>query len=69
VQVVCGIPTKIISGFVQLDNYRSHSVVTNMFLHSKSMKSKILAAAMEVDEDYKRYRAKLYSQPEKKISV
>jgi hypothetical protein len=66
---LCGFPTKIISGFAQLDNYRSHSVVTNMFLHSKSIKSKILAAAMEVDEDYKRYRAKLYSQPEKKISV
>ena len=42
---------------------------TKMFLHSKSIKSKILAAAMEVDEDYKRYRAKLYSQPEKKISI
>jgi UDP-N-acetyl-D-mannosaminuronic acid dehydrogenase len=36
---------------------------TKMFLQSsKSMKSKILAAAMEVDEDYKRYRAKLYQQ-------
>jgi UDP-N-acetyl-D-mannosaminuronic acid dehydrogenase len=43
---------------------------TKMFLQSsKSIRSKILAAAMEVDEDYKRYRAKLYSQPEKKISV
>ncbi|MFY9795622.1 MAG: hypothetical protein WAK17_11435 [Candidatus Nitrosopolaris sp.] len=43
---------------------------TKMFLQSsKSIKSKILAAAMEVDEDYKRYRANLYSQPEKKISV
>jgi UDP-N-acetyl-D-mannosaminuronate dehydrogenase len=43
---------------------------TKMFLQSsKSIKSKILAAAMEVDEDYKRYRAELYSQAEKKISV
>ena len=43
---------------------------TKMFLQSsKFARSKILAAAMEVDEDYKRYRAKLYSQPEKKISV
>jgi UDP-N-acetyl-D-mannosaminuronic acid dehydrogenase len=43
---------------------------TKMFLESsKSIRSKILAAAMEVDEDYKRYRAKLYSQPERKISV
>ena len=43
---------------------------TKMFLQSsKSIRSKILAAAMEVDEDYKRYRANLYSQPEKKISV
>jgi UDP-N-acetyl-D-mannosaminuronic acid dehydrogenase len=42
---------------------------TKMLLQSKSMRSKILAAAMEVDEDYKRYRAKLYSQPEKKMSV
>ena len=43
---------------------------TKMFLQSsKSIRSKILAAAMEVDEDYKRYRAQLYSQPEKKISV
>jgi len=33
---------------------------------SKSMKSKILAAAMEVDEDYKRYRDKLYSKPERR---
>ena len=32
-------------------------------------RSKILTAAMEVDEDYKRYRAELYSQAEKKISV
>jgi UDP-N-acetyl-D-mannosaminuronic acid dehydrogenase len=41
-----------------------------MFLQSsKSIRSKILAAAMEIDEDYKRYRAKLYSQPEKKISI
>jgi UDP-N-acetyl-D-mannosaminuronic acid dehydrogenase len=43
---------------------------TKMFLESsKFIRSKILAAAMEVDEDYKRYRAKLYSQPEKKISI
>ena len=43
---------------------------TKMFLQSsKFARSKILAAAMEVDEDYKRYRAKLYSQPERKISV
>jgi UDP-N-acetyl-D-mannosaminuronic acid dehydrogenase len=43
---------------------------TKMFLQSsKSIRSKILAAAMEVNEDYKRYRAKLYSQPEKKISA
>jgi UDP-N-acetyl-D-mannosaminuronic acid dehydrogenase len=42
---------------------------TKMFLQSKSISSKILVAAMEVDEDYKRYRGKLYSQPEKKISV
>ena len=42
---------------------------TKMFLQSsKSMRSKILTAAIEVDEDYKRYRAKLYSQLEK-ISV
>ena len=35
---------------------------TKMFLQSsKFARSKILAAAMEVDEDYKRYRAKLYS--------
>jgi hypothetical protein len=41
-----------------------------MFLQSsKPIKSKILAAAMEVDEDYKKYRANLYSQPEKKIYV
>jgi len=41
-----------------------------MFLESsKSIRSKILAAAMEVDEDYKRYRAKLYSRPERKIPV
>jgi len=40
-----------------------------MFLQSKSIRSKILAAAMEVDEDYKRYRSNLYSQSEKKISV
>jgi len=26
-------------------------------------------AAMEVDEDYKKYRINLYSQPEKKISI
>ena len=33
---------------------------TKMFLQSsKSIRSKILAAAVEVDEDYKRYRAKL----------
>ena len=32
---------------------------TKMFLQSTSLKSKILTAAMEVDEDYKRYRAKL----------
>jgi UDP-N-acetyl-D-mannosaminuronate dehydrogenase len=43
---------------------------TKMFLESsKFIRSKILAAAMEVDEDYKRYRAKLYSQHEKKMSV
>src|SRR5215467_1568700 len=43
---------------------------TKMFLQSsKSIRNKILAAAMEVDEDYKRYRAKLYSQPQNKISV
>ena len=43
---------------------------TKMFLQSsKSIRSKILAAAMEVDEDYKRYRAKLYSQSKKKVSV
>jgi UDP-N-acetyl-D-mannosaminuronate dehydrogenase len=43
---------------------------TKMFLQSsKSIRSKILAAAMEVDEQYKRYRAKLYSQPQNKISV
>ena len=40
---------------------------TKIFLHSKSIRSKILGVAM--DEDYKRYRAKLYSQPEKKISI
>jgi UDP-N-acetyl-D-mannosaminuronic acid dehydrogenase len=35
---------------------------TKMFLQSsKSIRSKILAAAMEVDEDYKKYRAELYS--------
>ncbi len=43
---------------------------TKMFLQStKSIRSKILAAAMEVDQDYKRYRANLYSQAETKISV
>ena len=42
---------------------------TKMFLQSKSIRSTILAAAMEVDQDYKRYRAELYSQAEKKISV
>jgi UDP-N-acetyl-D-mannosaminuronic acid dehydrogenase len=43
---------------------------TKMFLQSsKSIRSKILAAAMEVDQDYKRYRINLYSQPEKKISI
>ena len=43
---------------------------TKMFLESpKSIRSKILAAAVEVDEDYKRYRSKLYSQLDKKISV
>ena len=43
---------------------------TKMFLESsKFIRSKILAAAMEVDEDYKRYRAKLYSQHERKMSV
>jgi len=43
---------------------------TRMFLQSsKSIKSKILAAAMEVDEEYKRYRAKLYSQSENKIAA
>jgi hypothetical protein len=41
-----------------------------MFLQSKSIRSKILAAAMEVDEDYKRYRSKLYSQLDnKKMSI
>jgi UDP-N-acetyl-D-mannosaminuronic acid dehydrogenase len=39
---------------------------SKMFLQSsKSIRSKILAAAMEVDEDYKRYMGRLYSQPEK----
>src|SRR5215813_3239281 len=42
---------------------------TKMFLQSKSIRSKILAAAMEVNGDYKRYRANLYSKPETKISV
>ena len=43
---------------------------TKMFLESsKFIRSKILAAAMEVDEDYKRYRAMLYSQHERKMSV
>jgi UDP-N-acetyl-D-mannosaminuronic acid dehydrogenase len=43
---------------------------TKMFLESSKLaRSKILAAAMEVDEDYKRYRVKLYPQPETKISV
>jgi UDP-N-acetyl-D-mannosaminuronic acid dehydrogenase len=43
---------------------------TKMFLQSsKSIRSKILGAAMEVNEDYERYRANLYSQPEAKISV
>ena len=43
---------------------------TKMFLESsKFIRSKILAAAMEVDEDYKSYRAKLYPRPERKISV
>jgi nucleotide sugar dehydrogenase len=43
---------------------------TRMFLQSSnSIRSKILAAAMEVDQDYKRYRAKLYSQPQNKIFV
>ena len=41
---------------------------TKMFLQSSKSIRKILAAAIEVDQDYKRYRAKLYS-PEKKISV
>jgi nucleotide sugar dehydrogenase len=41
---------------------------SKMFLQSKSIRSKILTAAMEVDEDYKRYRAKLYLQPEKKAN-
>ena len=40
-----------------------------MFLQSKSIRSKILAAAMEVNGDYKRYRANLYSKPETKIYV
>jgi UDP-N-acetyl-D-mannosaminuronic acid dehydrogenase len=41
---------------------------TKMFLQSsKSIRSKILAAAMDVDEDYKRYKANLYSQSETKI--
>jgi UDP-N-acetyl-D-mannosaminuronic acid dehydrogenase len=43
---------------------------TKMFLQSsKSTRSKILAAAMEVDEQYIRYRANLYSQPETKIRI
>jgi UDP-N-acetyl-D-mannosaminuronic acid dehydrogenase len=43
---------------------------TKMFLESSKLaRSKILAAAMEVDDDYKRYRAKLYSKPERKMSV
>jgi len=42
---------------------------TKMFLQSSKLKNKILMAAMEVDEDYKRYRAKLNSQHEKMISV
>jgi UDP-N-acetyl-D-mannosaminuronate dehydrogenase len=43
---------------------------SKMFLQSsKSIRIKILTAAMEVDEDYKRYRAKLYSQPQNKISI
>jgi len=43
---------------------------TKMFLESsKFARSKILATAMKVDEDYKRYRAKLYSLPERKISI
>jgi UDP-N-acetyl-D-mannosaminuronic acid dehydrogenase len=38
---------------------------TRMFLQSSARrKSKILAAAMEVDEDYKKYRAKIESQLE-----
>jgi UDP-N-acetyl-D-mannosaminuronate dehydrogenase len=41
---------------------------SKMFLQSKSIRSKILTAAMEVDEDYKRYRAKLYLQPEKQAN-
>jgi UDP-glucose 6-dehydrogenase len=36
---------------------------TKMFLQSSArIKSKILAAAMEVDEDYKKYRAKIEQQ-------
>jgi UDP-N-acetyl-D-mannosaminuronic acid dehydrogenase len=43
---------------------------TKIFLQSsKSIRSKILATAMEVNEDYKRYRTNLYPQPETKISV
>ena len=42
---------------------------TKMFLQSSKSIRKILAAAIEVDQDYKRYRAKLYSQAEKEISV
>jgi UDP-N-acetyl-D-mannosaminuronic acid dehydrogenase len=43
---------------------------TKMFLESSKLaRSKILAAAMDVDDDYKRYRAKLYSKPERKMSV
>jgi len=38
-----------------------------MFLQSSKFTSKILEGAMEVDEDYKRYRAKLYSAG--KISI
>jgi UDP-N-acetyl-D-mannosaminuronic acid dehydrogenase len=38
---------------------------TRMFLQSSARrKSKILTAAMEVDEDYRRYRAKIESQLE-----
>jgi UDP-N-acetyl-D-mannosaminuronate dehydrogenase len=43
---------------------------TKMFLEfSNRRKSKILTAAIEIDEEYKRYRAGLYSHSENKIVV